>query len=123
MGKIAWAPGQPGEPPAGGRVSWRLAPADDGRTGVTQTYGWTAVTHPAEVSRLPVVRADGVDGSLTRLTAAAWGGVSSPCCPGYHCCVRQSWVSPPSTASSMPVVYVASKARNAAALANSSTVP
>ncbi|MFF7366536.1 SDR family oxidoreductase [Streptomyces tricolor] len=35
----------------------------------------------------------------------------------------QSWVSPPSTASSMPVVYVASKARNAAALANSSTVP
>lgn len=50
-------------------------------------------------------------------------GRSGPYARGGTAGRVQSWVSPPSTASSMPVVYVASKARNAAALANSSTVP
>ncbi|WP_327419825.1 hypothetical protein OG963_00915 [Streptomyces sp. NBC_01707] len=56
--KIAGTPGRPGG-----------NPAHDGHTEVTQTYGWTAVTHPAEVSRPPVVCADELDGSLTRLAA------------------------------------------------------
>jgi uncharacterized protein YndB with AHSA1/START domain/ketosteroid isomerase-like protein len=67
---IAWAPGQPGQRPAGDRFTWKLTPTDDGHTEVTQTYDWKAVTHPAQVPRLPVVSADELDASLTRLAAA-----------------------------------------------------
>ncbi|WP_211270981.1 hypothetical protein [Streptomyces yerevanensis] len=67
---IGWAPGQPGQRPAGHRFTWKLTPTDDGHTEVTQTYDWTAVTHPAGLPRLPVVSADELDGSLTRLAAA-----------------------------------------------------
>ncbi len=63
---IAWAPGQPGQRPAGDRFTWKLTPADDGRTEVTLTYDWTAVTHPGGA---PGVSADELDGSLTRLAA------------------------------------------------------
>jgi hypothetical protein len=68
---IAWAPGQPGQRPAGDRYTWKPTPAGDGRTGVTQTYDWTAVTHPAGV---PAVSADELDRSLTRLAAAVAQG-------------------------------------------------
>lgn len=67
---IAWAPGRPGQRPAGHRFTWKLIPIDDGHTEVTQTYDWAAVTHPAEVPRLPVVSADELEGALTRLAAA-----------------------------------------------------
>ena len=67
---IGWAPGEPGRRPAGHRFTWKLTPTDDGRTEVTQTYDWSAVTHPAGVPRLPVVSADDLDASLTRLAAA-----------------------------------------------------
>lgn len=67
---IAWAPGQPGQRPAGHRFTWKLTPTDDRHTEVTQIYDWTAVTHPAGLPRLPVVSADELNGSLTRLAAA-----------------------------------------------------
>jgi uncharacterized protein YndB with AHSA1/START domain/ketosteroid isomerase-like protein len=67
---IGWAPGQPGQRPTGHHFTWKLTPTDDSHTTVTQTYDWTAVTHPAELSRLPVVSADELDGSLSRLAAA-----------------------------------------------------
>lgn len=67
---LGWAPGQPGRRPAGHRFIWKLTPTDDGRTEVTQTYDWSAVTHPAGVPRLPRVSADDLDASLTRLAAA-----------------------------------------------------
>jgi hypothetical protein len=56
---------------AGHRFTWKLTPTDDGRTEVTQTYDWSAVTHPAGVPHPPVVSADHLDASLTRLAAAA----------------------------------------------------
>ncbi|MEV7088503.1 nuclear transport factor 2 family protein [Streptomyces sp. NPDC093085] len=68
---IAWEPGPPGERPIGHRFTWRLTPADDGRTEVTQTCDWTAVSHPAWVARMPVVSAADLEGSLTRLAEVA----------------------------------------------------
>ncbi|MGW2965160.1 hypothetical protein ACWDGI_42890 [Streptomyces sp. NPDC001220] len=67
---IGWAPGQPGQRPPGHRFTWKLTPTDGGRTEVTQIYDWAAVTHPAHLVRLPVVSADELDASLTRLAAA-----------------------------------------------------
>ncbi|MEV6010803.1 hypothetical protein AB0M29_28790 [Streptomyces sp. NPDC051976] len=67
---IAWVPRRPGQRPAGDRFTWKLTPIDDVHTEVTQTYDWAAVTHPAEVPRLPVVSAEELDASLTRLAAA-----------------------------------------------------
>jgi ketosteroid isomerase-like protein len=67
---IAWAPGRPGQRPPGHRFTWKLTPTDDGHTEVTHTYDWTAVTHPAELLRSPIVSTDELDGSLTRLGAA-----------------------------------------------------
>ena len=67
---IGWAPGQPGQRPPGYRFTWKLTPTDDGRTEVTQTYDWAAVTHPADLVRLPGAAADELDASLTRLAAA-----------------------------------------------------
>ncbi|WP_328661252.1 nuclear transport factor 2 family protein [Streptomyces sp. NBC_00334] len=67
---LGWAPGQPGQRPSGHRFTWKLTPTDDGRTEVTQTYDWAAVTHPAQLMRMPVVAADELDTSLTRLAAA-----------------------------------------------------
>ncbi|MEV4048391.1 nuclear transport factor 2 family protein [Streptomyces sp. NPDC049744] len=66
---IGWAPGQPGRCPIGHRFTWKLTPTDDGRTEVTLTYDWAAVTHPAHLTRLPVVAADELDASLTHLAA------------------------------------------------------
>ncbi|MDX3092879.1 hypothetical protein PV436_32515, partial [Streptomyces sp. ME12-02E] len=53
----------------GERLGPRLAgpPTDDGRTEVTLTYDWAAVTHPAHLVRQPVVAAGELDASLTRL--------------------------------------------------------
>ncbi|MET9219540.1 nuclear transport factor 2 family protein [Streptomyces sp. NPDC003300] len=70
---IAWAPGHPGQRPQGHRFTWKLAPTGEGHTEVTQTYDWAAVTDPAVVPRLPMVSADELEGSLTRL-----GAVVSP---------------------------------------------
>ncbi|MEU8718533.1 hypothetical protein [Streptomyces sp. NPDC048663] len=67
---IGWAPGQPGQRTSGHRFTWKLTPTDDGRTEVTLTYDWAAVTHPAQLVRLPVVAADELDASLTHLAAA-----------------------------------------------------
>jgi ketosteroid isomerase-like protein len=67
---IAWAPGRPGQPPTGYRFTWKLAPAEDGRTEVTHTFDWTAVSHPADLARMPLVSADELDGVLDRLAAA-----------------------------------------------------
>lgn len=67
---IAWAPGRPGQRPAGHRFTWKLTPTDADHTEVTQTYDWKAVTDPAQVPRLPAVSADELDASLTRLAAA-----------------------------------------------------
>ncbi|MEU5517287.1 nuclear transport factor 2 family protein [Streptomyces griseoaurantiacus] len=64
---IGWAPGQPGRRPPGHRFTWKLTPTDDGRTEVTLTYDWTAVTHPAHLVRQPVVAAGELDASLTHL--------------------------------------------------------
>ncbi|MEV8329195.1 nuclear transport factor 2 family protein [Streptomyces niveus] len=64
---IGWAPGQR---PFGHRFTWKLTPTDDGRTEVTYAYDWAAVTHPADLARPPVVTADELDASLTRLAGA-----------------------------------------------------
>ncbi|MEV4571543.1 nuclear transport factor 2 family protein [Nonomuraea sp. NPDC049419] len=67
---IAWDLARPGQRPEGHRFTWSLTPTSDGRTEVTQTYDWAAVTHPAALSHLPLVSADELEGSLTRLAAA-----------------------------------------------------
>lgn len=50
---IAWAPDQPGHRTAGHRFTWTLTPTDDGHTEVSQTYDWSAATHPAGLPKLP----------------------------------------------------------------------
>lgn len=64
---IGWAPGRPGQRADGHRFTWTLAPTDDGRTEVTHTYDWAAVTHPAEVPRLPLVSAAQLEASVGQL--------------------------------------------------------
>ncbi len=67
---LGWAPGEPGRHPHGYRFTWKLVSTDDDRTEVTLTFDWTAVTHPAVLTRMPVVSTDDLDAALTRLTAA-----------------------------------------------------
>lgn len=73
---IGWAPGRPGGPRGGHRFVWRLTPTGDGRTEVTQTYDWTAVTDPWGLTRLPRISAENLDASLTLLAGAVAEGTS-----------------------------------------------
>lgn len=66
---IGWESGRSGQRAAGHRFTWKFTPTDDGRTEVTQTYDWTAVTDPAEVPRLPLVSAAQLEASLEQLAA------------------------------------------------------
>ncbi|CAM3513961.1 nuclear transport factor 2 family protein [Kibdelosporangium persicum] len=66
---IGWESGRSGQRLAGHRFVWKLTPTDDGRTEVTLTYDWAAVTDPAEVPRLPLVSAAQLEASLEQLAA------------------------------------------------------
>lgn len=67
---IGWAPAPAGEEPVGHTYVWRLAPTDDDRTEVTQTYDWSAVTVEWLLPHLPVVDADGLAASISKVEAA-----------------------------------------------------
>lgn len=67
---IGWAPGGQGKPPAGHTYTWRLAPTDDDHTEVSQTYDWSAIEDPELLPYFPVVSADQLTESITRLGAA-----------------------------------------------------
>jgi hypothetical protein len=67
---IGWAPGMPGQRPLGQRFVWRLAPVDAEHTEVTQTYDWSAITHPPALAHLPVRSADELTESIRLLEKA-----------------------------------------------------
>lgn len=66
---IGWAPAEPGHSPAGHTYVWRLTPAGDRHTEVTQTHDWSAFTHTDMLSHLPVLNHDQLRASLDRLAA------------------------------------------------------
>jgi uncharacterized protein YndB with AHSA1/START domain len=67
---IGWDPAAPGQRPLGQRYVWRLAPVDAGHTEVTQTYDWSAITHPPALAHLPVRSADELTESIRLLEKA-----------------------------------------------------
>ncbi len=78
--RIGWAPSihPPGGlshvigelDPSGHRYIWELESAGGGRTRVTHTYDWSAVTDPNALALYPVVSAEQLDGTLGRLAEA-----------------------------------------------------
>jgi uncharacterized protein YndB with AHSA1/START domain len=70
---IAWRPSEIGKEPPGHLWRWELTPLDDGRTLVTHTYDWTALTDEKRLVRARVTTADKLQGSIDRLTAIAEG--------------------------------------------------
>lgn len=67
---IGWAPGPRGGEAPGHTYVWRLTPTDDDHTEVSQTYDWSAVQAEWLIPHLPVVTADQLTESITRLEAA-----------------------------------------------------
>jgi hypothetical protein len=67
---LGWAPGMPGQRPLGQRYVWRLTSVDAGHTEVTQTYDWSAITHPPALAHLPVRSADELTESIRLLDKA-----------------------------------------------------
>jgi uncharacterized protein YndB with AHSA1/START domain len=64
---IGWAPAEPGHPPAGHTWTWRLAPADAGRTVVSQIYDWSRFSHVEMLDHLPVIDRAQLLASVDRL--------------------------------------------------------
>ncbi|WP_019972206.1 SRPBCC family protein [Mycobacterium sp. 141] len=71
--RIAWRPSEVGAEPPGHLWRWELAPLDDGRTTVTHTYDWTALTDQKRLGRARATTADKLLGSIDRLAAIAEG--------------------------------------------------
>ncbi|WP_028925016.1 SRPBCC family protein [Pseudonocardia acaciae] len=67
---LGWAPAEPGHEPAGHTFVWRLTPAGEHRTVVTQTYDWSEFTHLDMLAHLPVVDRDQLQASLDLLAEA-----------------------------------------------------
>jgi hypothetical protein len=67
---IAWSPGPVGERPFGHVYGYTLEPAGPGRTQVTQTYDWSAVTDPRLRGQLPRVSRDELARTLELLALA-----------------------------------------------------
>jgi uncharacterized protein YndB with AHSA1/START domain len=70
---IAWRPSEIGKEPPGHLWRWELTPLDDGRTRVTHTYDWTALTDEMRLVRARATTADKLRGSIDRLAAIAEG--------------------------------------------------
>lgn len=70
--RIAWTTARVGNPPAGVRWEWDVAPTAGGGTEVTHTYDWSQVTDPAVLARVsfPRVSADQLAKTVRRLAAA-----------------------------------------------------
>jgi hypothetical protein len=69
---IGWAPGEPGEAPAGHTWVWRLVP-DGGDTEVSQTYDWSEFTHVEALPYLPLLGREQLEESLVRLAEVIEG--------------------------------------------------
>jgi uncharacterized protein YndB with AHSA1/START domain len=67
---IGWAPAEPGHPPAGHTWTWRMAPADAGRTVVSQVYDWSRFSHVEMLDHLPVIDGAQMLASVDRLAEA-----------------------------------------------------
>ncbi|MET8779236.1 SRPBCC family protein [Nocardia sp. NPDC004654] len=70
-GRIAWRPSEPGKEPPGHLWRWELAPAGEGRTLVTHTYDWTALTDEKRLVRARATTADKLSASIERLAELA----------------------------------------------------
>ncbi|SFO61400.1 Uncharacterized conserved protein YndB, AHSA1/START domain [Pseudonocardia ammonioxydans] len=68
---IAWLPSEPGQPPAGHLWRWELEPLGNGRTLVSHTYDWSALTDENRLVRARATTADRLRASLDRLAAIA----------------------------------------------------
>lgn len=71
--RIAWRPSEVGKEPPGHLWRWELMPLGDGRTAVTHTYDWTALTDEKRLVRARATTADKLMGSIDRLAALVQG--------------------------------------------------
>ena len=71
--RIAWRPSEVGKEPPGHLWRWELEPVGDGRTAVTHTYDWTALTDEKRLVRARATTADKLMGSIDRLAALVQG--------------------------------------------------
>jgi uncharacterized protein YndB with AHSA1/START domain len=70
---IAWRPAEPGATPPGHLWRWELQPLDDGRTHVTHTYDWSALTDEKRFERARNTTDASLRRSLERLAQMAEG--------------------------------------------------
>jgi uncharacterized protein YndB with AHSA1/START domain len=73
---IAWMPSEAGQERPGHLWRWELDPAGQGRTRVTCTYDWTALTDGTRIPRARATTADKLQASADRLAALAEGSRS-----------------------------------------------
>ncbi|MCP2289707.1 SRPBCC family protein [Nocardia amikacinitolerans] len=69
--RIAWRPSEPGKQPPGHLWRWELAQVGEGRTLVTHTYDWTALTDEKRLVRARATTADKLSASIERLAELA----------------------------------------------------
>lgn len=69
--RIAWTPAPPGEQPPGHLWRWELESLGDGRTRVTHSYDWTALTDEKRIQRAQQNTPEALGASLDRLAALA----------------------------------------------------
>lgn len=69
--RIAWIPAPPGEQPPGHLWRWELESLGDGRTRVTHTYDWTALTDEKRMHRAQQNTPQALNSSLDRLATLA----------------------------------------------------
>ena len=65
--RIAWKPAEPGREPFGHLWRWELKPLDSGRTLVTHTYDWSALTDESRFARARATQPANLQASLDRL--------------------------------------------------------
>ena len=71
--RIAWAPSDPGQAPAGHRWQWVVEPIDAERTRVSQSYDWTDLTDEKRFPRALATTPEKLQASLDRLAALVEG--------------------------------------------------
>jgi len=71
--RIAWMPAEPGKEPIGQLWRWELEERDAGRTLVTHTYDWSALTDENRLERARATTSDRLMASIDRLAALAEG--------------------------------------------------
>lgn len=69
--RIAWRPSEPGRQPPGHLWRWEVEPLSDGRTAVTHTYDWTALSDPQRLPRAQTTGEPQLRASLDRLADLA----------------------------------------------------